>query len=623
MAVCQTRRYDIMYRMHKLFILIIFFIFPLNIFAETQGERLFIENNPEDSVEVLESEIIRGEITPNTYNFLGLGYYQLGLFDKAINAFERGLNNQQADKSILLFNQGNAYYALKNYTAAAESYGKSLNEDPLMYPSLLNRANSFLMDNNYSKAREEYISFLQKCPNDPQKTNIQEIIKLLDVEIERIEEEERLLAEANKPQWEQIDDPLIALGIKTDDNNYSTEEWEEINSQPEQLSIDQLEYMAIGPDDAENGKNGDNEEQLDNLGNNIAGYGTMVTNNYNTYNENYYNSYGNNPGQNSSSYVKSNGNEQFEKLDNNLISGDSDNLSNGVNNRNSESTITSNINDDGSNLDKENLQLDESLNEKRRQLAEAEEKRKSAQAALDKQLEEHKKLSEEEQQKLNELAELEKKLEEYRKLTEAEQQRLAELDSLEKEIENSKNKLASDSEELSGQEQNNADLLEKQRLENEAEHQRRLDELAQYEKMLEEQKKALEEEQNRLTQLAEKQKADAELQKAEAERQKSQLEMEREETQRLKEEAEKQRLAAEQELLKAQEELSKNAGNKGSSLSEDEMREQIRRELLEAENARRKQMLDDVANSLQNSSSTNMSSGAEDIIDYKFEGELD
>ena len=42
-----------------------------------------------------------------------------------------------------------------------------------------------------------------------------------------------------------------------------------------------------------------------------------------------------------------------------------------------------------------------------------------------------------------------------------------------------------------------------------------------------------------------------------------------------------------------------------------------------AEDERRKKLLEDVANSLQNGESTNLTSGAEDLMDYDLEGELD
>ena len=46
-------------------------------------------------------------------------------------------------------------------------------------------------------------------------------------------------------------------------------------------------------------------------------------------------------------------------------------------------------------------------------------------------------------------------------------------------------------------------------------------------------------------------------------------------------------------------------------------------DMRKSEEERRKKLLEDVANSLQGSDSTNLTSGAEDLIDYDLEGELD
>ena len=42
-----------------------------------------------------------------------------------------------------------------------------------------------------------------------------------------------------------------------------------------------------------------------------------------------------------------------------------------------------------------------------------------------------------------------------------------------------------------------------------------------------------------------------------------------------------------------------------------------------AEEERRRKLLEEVANSLQQTDSTNMSAGAEDVIDYDYESELE
>ena len=88
-------------------------------FAQSLGEKLFKENNPKDAVQVLENEILNGQISANTYNFLGLGYYQIGEYEKSVDAFGRGIKEQPANAKILYFNQGNAYYALKQFEKAA------------------------------------------------------------------------------------------------------------------------------------------------------------------------------------------------------------------------------------------------------------------------------------------------------------------------------------------------------------------------------------------------------------------------------------------------------------------------------------------------------------------------
>jgi len=53
------------------------------------------------------------------------------------------------------------------------------------------------------------------------------------------------------------------------------------------------------------------------------------------------------------------------------------------------------------------------------------------------------------------------------------------------------------------------------------------------------------------------------------------------------------------------------------------MREDLLEDMRKAEEERRKKLLEDVANSLQGSDSTNLTSGAEDLIEYDLEGELD
>ncbi len=192
----------------------------------SRGESLFKENNAKDAVQLLEYEIQNGQISDNSYNFLGLGYYQLGEYEKSLDAFKRGLKAQPENKKLLSYNMGNTYYALKNYNSAIDSYSEALKADPLFYDALLNRANAILMAGQLKSAREEYINFIDKAPDNPQRERIELLIQALEEEIARREEEARLLAEQNKAKWEEYDGKL------NDNKSESfSPDWEEVEGE--------------------------------------------------------------------------------------------------------------------------------------------------------------------------------------------------------------------------------------------------------------------------------------------------------------------------------------------------------------------------------------------------------
>ena len=194
-----------MIKKNNLFLLIFILMeFGNFCFAQSLGEKLFKENNPKDAVQVLENEILNGQISANTYNFLGLGYYQIGEYEKSVDAFERGIKEQPANAKILYFNQGNAYYTLKQFEKAAECFSLSYKSDLTFVDALLNRANSYLMDDKLVLAKNDYVDYLEKFPETPQKSKIELLINAITDEIERRKEEERLLEEQNKALWEHI-----------------------------------------------------------------------------------------------------------------------------------------------------------------------------------------------------------------------------------------------------------------------------------------------------------------------------------------------------------------------------------------------------------------------------------
>ena len=225
----------------------------------SRGEALFKENNAKDAVQVLEYEILNGQVSENSYNFLGLGYYQLGEYEKSLDAFRRGLKVQPENTKLLSYNMGNTMYALKDYKSAVQCYSDSLKADPLFYDALLNRANALLMAGQLVSAKDDYVDFVAKCPDNPQKERIELLIQALEEEIARREEEARLLAEQNKAQWEEYDGNLsekkrenfspdwerVEAGLENGKQNDDNPEWEKIlNEDPVEVADNSAEQQS-------------------------------------------------------------------------------------------------------------------------------------------------------------------------------------------------------------------------------------------------------------------------------------------------------------------------------------------------------------------------------------------
>ena len=274
----------------KGFIAVVIFLSGTYIFGQSaaaagnaglsRGESLFKENNAKDAVQVLEYEILNGQISDNSYNFLGLGYYQLGEYEKSLDAFRRGIKAQPDNLKILSYNMGNTFYALKDYNSAINCYSDALKADPLFYDALLNRANALLMAGQLVSAKEEYSDFLVKCPDNVQHERIELLIKALEEEIARREEEARLLAEQNKAQWEEYDGNLsekqkedfmpfweqVDAGLEDNTKTNENPEWEKIhNENPGALTDHKNEQKVSDSDDAEK-INGTAWEEFENEG---------------------------------------------------------------------------------------------------------------------------------------------------------------------------------------------------------------------------------------------------------------------------------------------------------------------------------------------------------------------
>lgn len=164
------------------------------LFGETAGEKAFKENKPSQAVVLLEQELANGTASLDAWNYLGLAYYQLENYSKSAEVFASGLKITGTKKKILSFNQGNSYYAMKNYLEAAKSYSLSFTADPTFTKALLNRANAYLMANELQLALEDYENYIVLVADDPQREEILAIIEALKKEMSRREEEARIAA---------------------------------------------------------------------------------------------------------------------------------------------------------------------------------------------------------------------------------------------------------------------------------------------------------------------------------------------------------------------------------------------------------------------------------------------
>lgn len=183
--------------------LLIFILFGFSAFSQSEGEKAFTENRPLDATFLLESEIKNGTASADAYNFLGLSYYQLGNYEKSVEIFENGLKVPKTNKKILTFNEGNSYYAMQKYSEAAKSYSLAFSADSTFTKALLNRANAYLMADEFQSALSDYEKYIELEPEDEQKEQILLMIEALKKEIEKQQEEAKFAALEAERQAEE------------------------------------------------------------------------------------------------------------------------------------------------------------------------------------------------------------------------------------------------------------------------------------------------------------------------------------------------------------------------------------------------------------------------------------
>ncbi len=117
--------------------------------------------------ETIVSKVLTPEEAKEAENYFtkALEYHDLGLYDKAIESYKKGIEIQKSLPEPY-FNLGNAYYGLENYKEAIESYQQAINLKKDYPDAYFNLGNAFLDVEDYQQAIEAYEITLKYAPKE-------------------------------------------------------------------------------------------------------------------------------------------------------------------------------------------------------------------------------------------------------------------------------------------------------------------------------------------------------------------------------------------------------------------------------------------------------------------------
>jgi tetratricopeptide (TPR) repeat protein len=174
-------------------------LYSLSFFED--GEKLFLENRPNEALVKLEAALGEEKGNEMVYLYLGIIYEQLGDYNKAVSILELGLPFAGSQREKFYFNLGNNYFMLEKHARAEEMYSRILKSDSGYSSAYLNRANTRMRMEKYKDAVADYNRYLSLRPSAPQRQEIQQLISLLTAQFAG---EERLKAEEERRKQEEM-----------------------------------------------------------------------------------------------------------------------------------------------------------------------------------------------------------------------------------------------------------------------------------------------------------------------------------------------------------------------------------------------------------------------------------
>jgi tetratricopeptide (TPR) repeat protein len=148
-----------------------------------KGEQFFRENRPQDAIALLEQAVTEPGVDERAWLYLALSYQELGRYDDAAAALRKGLPQALRFKALFYFDLANVFVLQGKNTFAVDTFGKAIDVDGSYAPAYLNRANARIVLKDYPNAASDYRRFLDLAPNDPQRPQIEELLKRLDAGI--------------------------------------------------------------------------------------------------------------------------------------------------------------------------------------------------------------------------------------------------------------------------------------------------------------------------------------------------------------------------------------------------------------------------------------------------------
>lgn len=144
-----------------------------------EGQKLYLDNNVKDAIPYFERAILEEPRNEKIYLFLANSYEVLNEMQKSVEILEKGLRIARDSRILMYYNLGNNYYTMGKFKNSAEMYTQAITYQKDLDLAFLNRANAYLQLAEYKSALNDYIHYLELAPDSKQKTEVEEIIRLL------------------------------------------------------------------------------------------------------------------------------------------------------------------------------------------------------------------------------------------------------------------------------------------------------------------------------------------------------------------------------------------------------------------------------------------------------------